>query len=103
MRNIWLDTPELSLSRKRQGVFEVCLKASGLFKTANEVESHHFARVLAAMKRLDLKDFGSALKAAGEDFSSAVIGSSNYFIRRMYFSTQPEMIARWYLSPLPQK
>ncbi|SMF05665.1 hypothetical protein SAMN02745866_00446 [Alteromonadaceae bacterium Bs31] len=99
MKNIWFDSPELRLARERQGIFEVTLKASGTKKIANEVESHHFARVLASMKRLGVKDLGATLKAAAEDFSAALIGNGNYFIKRMYFSTQPEMIARWYLKP----
>jgi|GEM_PF-3281283 len=97
MKGIWLDTPSLQVSRKQQGLFEVQLKSREVTLAATEVETHHFARVLVAMKRLGISRTGKALKSASEDFAIAVLGHKNYYIRRMYFSVQPETIAQWYL------
>ncbi|TVZ39821.1 hypothetical protein P886_4234 [Alteromonadaceae bacterium 2753L.S.0a.02] len=99
MKDIWLDTPEMRVSREKLGDFIITLKANQLLKKANMVQSHHFARVLAAMKKLNLSNSGQALRSAIEDFAAAVLADKNYFIRRMYFYTQPEMIARWYMQP----
>ena len=99
MRTVWLDTAELRVERERDGKFVVKLKAQNITHTANDRESHHFARVAAAIQGLGIRSV-TILNEAIKDFVVATLGSSNYYIRRMYFLTPPEYIAQWYKAPL---
>lgn len=86
----------ITVKRTTSGRFVITLNVTGASIIANEKESHHFGRVVAVLSQDKINNLSKKLNRAAEDFAAAVLGNTNYFIKRMYFNSQPEEIAGWY-------
>jgi len=98
-----LGSKSITVQRTTSGQFKIILAGTGESKVANLRESHHFGRVLAVLSQLQLNNISKTLNAAAVDFAAAVMGNTNYFIKRMYFHSLPEDIARWYATTPAQE